>query len=446
MNNENDEMCGSNSRRDFLKKVGGAGLAGLAAPLLPGIAKAGQPEPAGSINVIKHVVFQIQENHSYDNYFGKYAKNPSGIGFPASYECSGIKPFHETSVSNSYDPSHYWSNIHTGWANGAMNGWVAANSRSAMGFYHKKDLPYYYSLLPEFTLCGMYFCSMLTDTQPNRLCTFAATSGGDCNNEVQNDYFPSTFPIIFDLLKEAGITFKNYNLNESANYSYAACWKNWATGGPNNELNATYTDFENDCKNDTLPQVVYLTNNLQEHPGDGAITGGMNQMKSFIGTIMASKAWASTAIFLTYDEGGAFFDHVEPPQIKGEDPANGFGSLGVRVPCFVISPYALKDNVDTTASEHASVLKFIEKLFGLPTLASVNKLFNSSTPTASVLQNATGGAPFPPRDGQPNSVISDMTQCFNFNQAPNLYPDVPGTPWYSKQTERGTTVAYSFGR
>ena len=136
---------------------------------------------------------------------------------------------------------------------------------------------------------------------------------------------------------------------------------------------------------------------------------------------------------------------MEPPQIPGEDPANGFGSLGVRVPCFVISPYALADNVDTATSEHASVLKFIEACFGLPTLYSVNSSFNTSTPTASDLENATDGAPFPPRDNPAyNGFISDMTQCFDFSQTPNLYPDVPGTPWYSKRTNRDTTTLYTF--
>ncbi len=421
------------SRRRFLREMGAAGTAGLAAPLLPKTLRAGTPD-TGSITVIQHIVILIQENHSYDTYYGTYSGNPAGIGIPSSYNNQGHKPYHFKSLSaNNQDPNHSWPAIHSEWANGAMTGFYSTDGNDALGYYNSGDLPYYYSLLPQFTLCGKYFCSVLTETQPNRQCGFAGTSGGNTTDNVPNGYYNSSkFPIIFDLLKEYGVTFKNYNFNEPANYSYAALWSNWKTGGPNNELNATQADFTSDCKNGTLPQVVYITNNYQEHPGggsDGTITQGMDQMQSIISTIMASPNWASTAIFLTYDEGGGFFDHVTPPTIAGLNAAKGFGSMGVRVPCMVISPYAKPGYVDQTQSEHSSLLKFIEARFGLPTLASVNSLFNSSTPKSQY--NQSDGGPFPPRDGQPLSVVSDMTNCFNFAAVPNLYPDVPGVPWYS---------------
>jgi len=96
----------------------------------------------------------------------------------------------------------------------------------------------------------------------------------------------------------------------------------------------------------------------------------------------------------------------------------------------VISAYASVNYVDQTTSEHGSVLKCIEQLFGLPTLASVNSTFNTSTPNNAY--NQTGGAPFPPRGGQPLSIVIDMTNCFDFSATPILYPDVPGVPWYSE--------------
>lgn len=157
----------------------------------------------------------------------------------------------------------------------------------------------------------------------------------------------------------------------------------------------------------------------------------MNQMKSIISQVMSSSNWASSAIFLTYDEAGGFFDHVTPPTIAGLNAAQGFGSMGIRVPCLIISPYAKPGYVDQSQSEHASLLKFIEARFGLPTLASVNSLFNNSTPKNQF--NQSDGGPFPPRDGQPLSVVGDMTNCFNFGAAPNLYPDVPGAPCYSRR-------------
>ena len=75
----------------------------------------------------------------------------------------------------------------------------------------------------------------------------------------------------------------------------------------------------------------------------------------------------------------------------------------------IVSPYAKPGYVDTTLSEHSSVLKFIETVFGLPTLASINHQFDSGTP---LTNNEANGAPFPPRDGNP--ALSDLTRCFSF--------------------------------
>ena len=118
--------------------------------------------------------------------------------------------------------------------------------------------------------------------------------------------------------------------------------------------------------------------------------------------LSARTSWSSSAILLTYDEAGGFFDHVPPPQLDAYGP-------GIRIPMVVVSPYAKPGYVDTTFSDHSSVLKFIETVFGLPTLASINHQFDTSTPLAN---NAANGAPFPPRDGNP--ALSDLTQCFNF--------------------------------
>jgi phospholipase C len=133
----------------------------------------------------------------------------------------------------------------------------------------------------------------------------------------------------------------------------------------------------------------------------GYIHIGQNMIKSIVTAVQKSKAWASTAILITWDEEGGFFDHIAPPQLDAFGP-------GLRVPMIVVSPLAKPGHVDTTFSEHSSVLKFIEKVFGLPTLASTNHQFDTSTPRGSNYER--NGAPFPPRVG--NSKISDLTQCF----------------------------------
>jgi phospholipase C len=374
----------------------------------------------------------MQENHSFDHYFGSYSGLPSGYGIPANYTSGGQAPYHFTTLTdNNNDPNHSWSAIHTGYANGAMNGWYAANGIDALGYYDSSDLAYYYSLLPEYTLCANYCCGMLSDTQPNRMIYFSGTSGGNCCDciETNGTLDSSTYPNILDLLQQYGITFKNYNFGVPDNYSYLALWSNWATGGANNELNQSQAQFFTDCTNNTLPQVVFITNESpnDEHPPENIQTGEA-QIQQIIQAVQASAAWASTAILLTWDEGGGFFDHLAPQQLDAYGP-------GIRVPMLVISPFAKKGYVDTVFQDHGSFLKFVEAVFGLPTLASINHTFDTSTPTTN---NSTNGAPFPPRDG--NSATGNLTQCFTFTVTPSFSLSANPTTLTVQQGANGNTT------
>jgi phospholipase C len=128
-----------------------------------------------------------------------------------------------------------------------------------------------------------------------------------------------------------------------------------------------------------------------------------------IAALRNSSAWESSAFILTYDEHGGYFDHVAPPQM------DAFG-LSMRVPAWVISPFAKKSHLEPTVYEHTSTLKFIERVFGLPTLASVNHRFDAGTPVGPNYQAAPSGAtlgpPAPPRDGR--EEIGDLMECFAF--------------------------------
>jgi phospholipase C len=400
------------SRRRFLGQVGAVGAAGLSAPLIGGVAagaatpKAKGPTLLGKAkrtSAVKTIVVSIQENHSFDHYFGKAlaSKLPKGYGTPSTWENSGIKPWHFTDLTDAGDdPNHDWDSTHTAYADGKMTGFVSnGNGKYAMGYYEEADLPFYYGLLPTSTLCAEYFCGILTETLPNRMVAYAGTSGG-----ITDDSAPAngslTWPCITHLLSDAGITYKNYNFHAPNNYSYLCLWK-----GNNNDanLNQTTTDFSNDCKNGTLPQVVYIEKQTpwDEHPPANIHTG-MDMMEGIYKEIYAGPQWKNGEVVIlhTYDEGGGFFDHRPPTEL------DGFGS-GIRVPMIVTSPLAIQGHVDTTYSDHGSINKFIEHVFGLPTLASINSEFNKSTPSSA---GQGGGAAFPPRDG--NSEISDLTQCF----------------------------------
>ncbi|HUB40938.1 MAG TPA: alkaline phosphatase family protein [Streptosporangiaceae bacterium] len=362
-----------------------------------------------STTPIEHIIVCCQENHSFDTYYGSYSGLPAGFGIPAGYtqpDGTGgtMAPFHFNNLTtNNVDPDHSWNDIHLEWNNGAMDGFYTTDGTAAIGYYEAADLPYYYSLLPDYTLCANYFCGMLTDTYPNRLVLYSGTSGGNTSNGIDNGAL--TYPNILDLMTSGGITFKNYNFNCPGNYSILALFRNWATGGPNNVLNQTMEQFFTDCTNNTLAQVSFITEAppYDEHPVANIQTG-MQMIESIVQAVQQSEAWSSTAILITYDEAGGFFDHVAPKQLDAYGP-------GIRVPMIIVSPYAKPGYVDTTFSDHSSVLKFIETVFGLPTLASINHQFDTSTPTTN---NQANGAPFPPRDGNP--ALSDLTQCFNFTQ------------------------------
>jgi len=132
----------------------------------------------------------------------------------------------------------------------------------------------------------------------------------------------------------------------------------------------------------------------------------MAVQQQVIAALRASPLYPRSAFLLTYDEHGGFFDHVAPPEV------DAYG-LGIRVPLWVISPMARRGVVATRRpAEHVSTLKLIERLHGLPTLASRNRAFNRATPTGDDFE--ANGAPAPPRDGM--SHISDLTELFDFDR------------------------------
>ena len=141
-------------------------------------------------------------------------------------------------------------------------------------------------------------------------------------------------------------------------------------------------------------------------------------MAKVIKALMASRLWTNSLLFLTYDEGGGYFDHVAPPRV------DAYG-MGMRVPTLVISPWVKRGYVSGHLYEHSSILKFIERRFGLPTLASVNHQFDSSTPGMynEAARGNENGPPAPPRDGL--SHTGNFYEVLDFSQDPNYHPSLP---------------------
>ena len=169
-----------------------------------------------------------------------------------------------------------------------------------------------------------------------------------------------------------------------------------------------WEDYLSDLESLSLPQVSFLmTNDVNgEHPPFGVGFGQVVQ-SLLITALARSRYWSRSAYILTYDEAGGFFDHVAPPVF------DAYGA-GMRVPTWVISPWAKKAHIEPTLYEHSSILKFVEAVFGLPTLASINHRFDIITRRDNN-QAADGhlfGPPAPPRDGRAD--IGNLMECFRF--------------------------------
>ncbi|MHB8688734.1 MAG: phospholipase C [Candidatus Dormibacteraceae bacterium] len=411
------------ARRDFLKGAAALGLAGLAWPLagcapLGGTPRAGATNPptarSGS-TPIKHVIVDVQENRSFDHYYG-FAPFAGGFGVPSGFVQpdgnGGVAAPHPLLGRTTPDIAHTWTAMHRAHDGGKMDGFFKTNGATAMGYYGAADLSFYYGLFESSTLCVNYFGSILGPTYPNRFYLAAGTSGGITTNGVWG-YGVLDYPIILDLLEDAGVTWKVYNVGfdsvtggESDNVF--VFWKRWAD---DRRTTAVKADYLQDLRAGRLPQVSFIVPSFSmgwdEHP-PADISVGMGIQRELITALQQSSAWPSAAYVLTYDESGGFFDHVPPPQL------DAYG-LGIRVPTWVISPFARPGHLEPTLYEHSSVLKFIERVFGLPTLASVNHRFDSSTPGGADNEASNGhaaGPPAPPRDGLP--AIGSLLECFAF--------------------------------
>jgi phospholipase C len=412
------------TRRTFLKKSGAAGVAvaggtlWATAPAAARARKFGKPH-----GPVRHLVVSCQENRSFDHYFG-YAPQVQArrLGPPRGYtqpDAAGVghAPF-ELSALRSSDPPHWWGAVHEQWNNGKMDGFYRStqaffgDGNISMPYYTARELPFYYSLFNNSALCANYFCSLLGPTWPNRFYLMSGTSGGiTTNGQWGYGIFDSgRWPIILDLLDDAEISWKIYYIGSDGvevgdTDNVAVFWSRWAHDP---RTTATLDDYLEDCRRGTLPNVSWIipsySMQFDEHP-DADVSIGMGFQQQVINALRSSPLWRQSALFLTYDEHGGFFDHVPPPQV------DAYG-LGIRVPLWVVSPYARRGPVlSERPADHVSTLKFIERQWGLPSLASRNHTFDASTPTGGDYE--TGGAPAPPRDG--NKRLSDLFDLFDFD-------------------------------
>jgi phospholipase C len=356
---------------------------------------------------IKHVVVLMQENRSFDHYFGAM---PGVRGFadpkvskkifyqpdqsnPDKY----LLPFHADTRSTSAQAipsnSHSWGPQHESWNGGKMNGFVTAHlsadgvaGQYTMAYYKRDDIPFHWALADAFTICDGYHCSILGPTWPNRLYLMTGEidpSGNHGGPIYSNDVPPEglswkTYP---ELLTAAGVSWKVYQEVDNYGFNVLEYFDQYQAAGPSSALyqNAMRIyqagQFEYDAANDLLPTVSWIlpTSYQSEHP-DFMPAAGADFVASKVNAIASNPdVWAKTVFILIYDENDGFFDHVAPPtppkHTAGEFLNVGSGSepigLGFRVPCIIVSPWTVGGFVCHDTFDHTSVIRLLEKVTGV---------------------------------------------------------------------------------
>lgn len=351
----------------------------------------GEEQAIGAEMPIDHIIMLMQENRSFDHYFGTM---PGVEGFPSDYtnpDSTGapVAPFHTTDFCID-DVEHSWRASHEQYADGAMDGFVLTNEPAgerAMGYLTDADMPFYWDLYSTFAMSDHHHCSVLAGTWTNRFYYMSGTSFG----RARNDAAPMDILATFD---DAG---EDYLLLQQLDRASVA-WKVYVSDVPfvlggygryaGRHLRQVQPleRFFSDLEADTLPAVSYVdpsfnsgVEQTDEHPPANP-QSGQAFVRELVQAVMASPAWSRTALIITYDEHGGFFDHVAPPQacppdglspeLRVGEPAGEFDRLGFRVPLVVVSPYARAGHVSDRVTDLTSVLRFVQTRFLLPALTA----------------------------------------------------------------------------
>jgi phospholipase C len=364
------------SRRQFVVGAASlAGAAGLARSLPMSLARAAVATPPRNFDPsqIKHLVFQMQENRSFDHYFGTYPGargfwDPAAIRLPTGRTMfqqpdpanpdGYLEPYHMSTITTGAAAvpslSHSWHDQHAAWNHGAMDGWLrthlaadgAAKGPFTMGYYTEQDIPFHWDLAQSFMLLDHYHCSAMGPTDTNRL--FWQHGGNDPQGKAGGPVLESDGRTILtcesgpETLFKAGITAKWYGTNDWQIGTSSGYFRNFRTAGlvpaalfnsaiPNGTLFGDGTPggigdpasptsarnpdlaFEEDCANGVLPDVSFIGSNADEHPPNIPAAGAQFLASKLEALAANEDLWNTTVLVISYDENDGFFDHVVPP-------------------------------------------------------------------------------------------------------------------------------------
>jgi phospholipase C len=339
---------------------------------------------------IKHVVFLVKENRTFDNLFGTF---PGADGVRVGMDHRATRPLvRGTDGRVPDDIPHCYACSRLAWNDGSMDGFDQGPTGDwAYTQLHRDQLPNYWHWATRNALFDDFFASAWGPSFPNHLYSIAAQSGGARDNPRRTGFFSNTFgcdaplqqevevydsegnvvkvPPCFDfetegdLLERHDIPWAYYAATERQRgyiWSAFSAIKRYRTHPARWAKYVRPVDrVVRDIRNDALPPVTWITPRfeLSEHP-EYSFCHGENWSTEVIDAIMRSPMWKDTAIFLTWDDYGGFYDHVPPPDVD----RMGFG---FRVPLLVISPYAVDGKVSHEEGEFSSVIRFIEDNWSL---------------------------------------------------------------------------------
>ncbi len=393
---------------------------------------------AGPISVppgkIEHLVFIVNENHTFDNLFSGFPgadsiqtiPGPDG-GFPAP-QCPDALP---------RDLCHEHSCALTDWDDGGMDGWanVAGSSddagdRLAWCQYTQSEIPGYWALASNYALADHFHASMLGPSFPGHMFTLAAQAGWSVGNPYDTTFGLTQIiwgcddlpGVVVDTLQDGGCNVVSpapcFDIPSAPNVlPQGSTWKFYGTGlslpvvgsvvwsmfdaiqpirqGSSWGNVVPYSQFDTDVAAGNLPTVSWLVDQDFDsgHPpfsmcaNDTWVTTRVNE-------ILQSPLYATTAIVVTWDDFGGFYDHVPPPVQYGCDPTQPYG-LGFRLPAILISPW-VKRGVFHGLAEQASLVRLVEEVFAPASIGALG----AQDPAA--------------RDGLAGSLLG----AFDFNQSP----------------------------
>lgn len=314
---------------------------------------------------IQHVLFLLQENHSFDNYFGTF---PGVDGLPENTHVEGVAPFHLASARTGNLP-HGKATVLTAVDGGAMDRFVSAeHSTETMGYYDGTDIPNYWAYARYFSLADRFFCSSTGPSLPNHLFALAASAGDVTGNRLRPPPGGYGFPCLAERLDSAGVSWKVYDGSGSTgSFSPLDPLSGFRSFQKSETLRSRLVPNDRlfrDLRAGELPAVAWIFPNPEEseHPLTD-IRVGMWYVTAVANALMKSPYWNTTVLVISWDEYGGFYDHVPPPQVDSQ-------GYGIRVPALVISSRARPGYVDHTTYDFTSVLKLMEMQFGVSPLST----------------------------------------------------------------------------